>query len=159
MDLCISQVTAQEQRSESSWPQVLCNHSQSARDTIMKDSNENLVAPNHVWSTSSENIPKVSAKLSEKHVQVISIWSWAIAPNLGSLLSTHSRVWVSRITLVLSRNRPPAVQWHHHGLIAADEVQKGYRYVRPKRPQLGDRLSVLGNNPGFTISGNSIHEG
>ena len=81
----------------------------------------------------SANIPKVSAKLSEKHVQVISIWSWAIAPNLGSLRSTHSRVWVSRITLVLSIDRPPAVQWHHHGVITVDEAQKGNRYVHPNR--------------------------
>ena len=81
----------------------------------------------------STNIPKVSAKLSKKHVQVISIWSRAIAPNLESLRSTHSRVWVSRITLMLSRDLPSAVQWHQPGLIAADEAQKGNRYVHPNR--------------------------
>ena len=80
-----------------------------------------------------EDTSRVSVKLSEKHVQATSIWSRAIAPNLGSLRSTHSRVWVSRTTLVLSRDGPPAVQWHHHGLITVDEAQKENRYVHPNR--------------------------
>ena len=65
--------------------------------------------------------------------QATSIWSRDVAPNLRSLRSTHSRVWVSRITLVLSRDRPPAVQWYHHGLITVDEAQKENRYVHPNR--------------------------